>query len=139
MPFQVRLSDFAGALEALCACATLTPAIEANRRQAPPRRAAPRRRALDALTSVGRARRKRSGLIDIIFGFPVIYGEKHLAPGRRSFIRKRCVNATPRAPLGARTLWFTQMTIEKLSCDSFMTAKESGRHRGSGNVLSING
>src|SRR5579863_4707449 len=101
MPFQVRLSDLAGVLVvALCACAALTPASEARRRQAPARRATLWRRALDALTSVGRARRKRSVLIGIIFGFPVIYGEKHSAPGRRSFIRKRCVNATPRPRCG---------------------------------------
>jgi hypothetical protein len=77
----------------------------------------------------------RSGLIGIIFGFPVIYGEKHSAPGRRSFIRKRCVNATPRAPLGARTLSFTQMTIEKLSCDGFMTIRGPDWHKDTDNIL----
>jgi hypothetical protein len=51
----------------------------------------------------------------------MIYGEKLQRRSAHALIPKRCTDATRRPPQGARTLWFTQVTIEKLSCDSFMT------------------
>jgi hypothetical protein len=51
----------------------------------------------------------------------VIYGGKTLSAAA-PFIRSKAMRERDAAPPGgARTLWFTHMTIEKLSCDSFMT------------------